>query len=93
MAAGARASLSHLMARRIGDLQALIIAFKIGPTYGGGWVHPHAQPDDAVCYNFKVPSIPPGCLAWQAGSVNSTALKSAILNAQGDFPRAGSCSG
>ncbi len=44
------------------NLQALIMAFQIGPTYGGGFkVCPHALPDDGlltVCYNTKVPNIP-----------------------------------
>ncbi len=36
------------MARRAVDLQALIMAFQIGPTYGGFKVRPHAQPDDGL---------------------------------------------
>ena len=44
------------------ELQSLIMAFQIGPTYGGGFtICPNALPNDGlltVCYNTKVPSIP-----------------------------------
>ena len=44
------------------ELRELILAFQVGPTYGGGFkICPMASPTDGrltVCYNSKVPGIP-----------------------------------
>ena len=44
------------------ELRELILAFQVGPTYGGGFkICPDASPTDGkltACYNSKIPSIP-----------------------------------
>ena len=70
------------------ELRELILAFQVGPTYGGGFkICPDASPTDGkltACYNSKIPSIPRlltlFLLAKKGRHVNSNIIKQRHLD-------------